>query len=109
MGFVQDALKERKEKKKVFSSPEQFWEAWINADELQKVAMVQTLSVFNMVREPTMKRALVNLVNSYLVDLHSYMANKMRYMTMETKQMTLTEENRYGSGESDEDVSQVNP
>jgi hypothetical protein len=109
MGFVQDALKDRKEKKKVFSSPEQFWENWVNADELQRNAMVQTLSVFNMIKEPMMKRAFINLVNSYLVDLHSYMANKMRYMTSESKQATLVEENRYGDGESDFDVSQVQP
>lgn len=109
MGFVQDAMKKKEEKKKAFSSPEQFWEAWINADELQRNAMVQTLSVFNMIKEPMMKRAFINLVNSYLVDLHSYMANKMRYMTSESKQATLVEENRYGSGQPDEDVSQINP
>ena len=100
MGMLQDTLKgvserrSKEEKKRVFSSSDQFWEAWVNADELQRNAMVQTLSVFNMVKDPNMKRALVNLVNSYLVDLHTYMANVMRYMTSD-KPAAVAEGSRY--------------
>ena len=107
--MLQDSLKKKDEKKRIFSSPEQFWEAWIGADELQRNAMVQTLSVFNMIKEPNMKRALVTLVNSYLVDLHVYMANKMRYMTGDSASVA-TEGNRYGGGEpGPEAVSQLQP
>lgn len=106
MGFVQDAMKKKEEKKLAFSSPEQFWEMWINADELQKNAMIQTLSMFNIIKDPDMRRAFVNLVNSYLVDLHEYMADKMRYMTSE-KKPAVAEESRYGTG--NEEVSQLQP
>lgn len=112
MGMLSDAMKKGAEKKekKAFSSPEQFWESWVNADELQKIRLVNTLSIFDMMKEPEMKRAFVSLVNSYLVDLHEYMADKMRYMTSDARQKSSVEENRYGSGKSgDDDLSQLQP
>jgi hypothetical protein len=109
MGMLSDSMKKgvEKKEKKAFGSPEEFWDAWINADELQKNALIQGLNMFRMIQDPMMRRAFVNLVNSYLVDLHSYMSEKIRYMSAE-KVPAVSEEARYGTGNT-EGVSQVQP
>lgn len=93
----------KKEKQKTFANKEAFWEAWIIANELEKLEIVASLKMFDMIKEPMFRHSFVSLVNSYLVDLQEYMAERIKYSTNKE----IKEDDRYG--ESDEKVSQLQP
>jgi hypothetical protein len=54
-----------------------FWDKWIAADELERVKLVETLPLVTASHVPPfLKYPTAVLVNSYLVDLQSYMVRK---------------------------------
>lgn len=52
----------------------EFWKKWIEADELDKIRLVGTLTPFT--RGRVCRYMTATLMNSYLVDLYNYAKNK---------------------------------
>jgi hypothetical protein len=56
---------------------DEFWDKWTAADDLEKVNLVATLPIVtNNTVPPFMKHSTAVFVNSYLMDLNSYMVRK---------------------------------
>jgi hypothetical protein len=59
------------------NTSDEFWDKWYAANKLEKVNLVETLPIVasNTV-PPFMKYTTATFINSYLVDLQSYMTRK---------------------------------
>lgn len=49
-----------------------FWQAWVDADEPERIRLVGSLMAFDEIKEPLMKRSFLRLVNSYFEDLYDF-------------------------------------
>jgi hypothetical protein len=106
MGLLRD-MKKKTEKAENGDAASEFWEAWLNSDELQRIALVRSLNVFELIKEPMERRAFENLVNSYLADLHNYMVTKVPVRI----DNIFAGDNKYGRKptEPEPELSQVQP
>jgi hypothetical protein len=95
MGIVGNMLK-KKEKPEDMAGA--FWKAWTEADELEKIKLVESLTAFEGIGESGMRRSLARLVNSYLEDLYDFVVDTHGR----------GRDNRYARAE-DKAVSQVQP
>lgn len=106
MGLLRD-LKKKEVEKSSGNAADEFWETWVNSDELERISLVRSLNVFELIKDPMEKRAFENLVNSYLVDLHNYMLTRVP----EHEEVSFVGDKRYGRKpvEDSFDVSQLQP
>jgi len=64
----------------------EFWVKWLETDELDRVALISTLPIYNVVKVDAppesyelSKYALATLINSYLSDLANIVEEQVKY------------------------------